>query len=116
MQWKNFLRRSLGPVVSIVLFAVAGWLLHNELRVHHFNEIVAAFQSLPNRRLWAALGLTLAGYLVMTGYDLLALRYVGHPLPVRKTAGGDIQLRRQSGRHGPAAAGARVAAPAGSPR
>jgi phosphatidylglycerol lysyltransferase len=85
MQRKNFMRRSLGPAVSIVLFAVAGWLLHNELRVHHFGEIVAAFQSLPNRRLWAALGLTLAGYLVMTGYDLLALRYVGHPLPVRNT-------------------------------
>src|SRR5437016_719656 len=47
----------LRPVLMIALFAIA-------LRV----------------------ALTLAGYLMMTGYDTLAFRYIRHPLPYRKIA------------------------------
>ncbi len=43
-------------------------------------------RGLPTHRLFLALALTFMSYLVMTGYDALALRYIHHPLSYGKTA------------------------------
>jgi len=74
-------RKILGPGLSLVLFAAAGWLLHRELSAYHLEDILQAFNAIPGARFWAAAGLTLLSYAVMTGYDLLAMRYIRHPLP-----------------------------------
>ena len=74
-----------GPVLSVTLFGVAAWLLHHELRTFHFHELAGTIKSISSGRILAATGFTILSYLVMTGYDLLALRYVDHPLPYRKT-------------------------------
>jgi uncharacterized membrane protein YbhN (UPF0104 family) len=78
------LRRMLGPGLSVVLFSAAVWLLHRELQTYHLNDILASLQAMPTGRIWKALGLTLASYGAMTGYDALALRYIRHPLAYRK--------------------------------
>ena len=70
----------IGPVVGIVLFSVAIWILHRELAAHHFRDIVHQIGAIPAGRIAAALALTAAGYGAMTLYDLLALRYLGQSL------------------------------------
>jgi phosphatidylglycerol lysyltransferase len=78
------LRKILGPVLSLILFAAAVWLLHNELKVYHLRDILHAFNSIPGVHLWSAAGLTILSYAVMTGYDLLAMRYIHYQLSYSK--------------------------------
>ena len=74
-------RRIMGPSLSVILFAVALWLLHSELRNYHLRDILNALESIPAGRLAAAFGLTVLSYAVMAGYDLLALHYIRQALP-----------------------------------
>jgi phosphatidylglycerol lysyltransferase len=76
----SMLRKILGPGLSLILFAAAVWLLHNELRTYHLKDILHAFDAIPGSHLWAAAGVTILSYAVMTGYDVLAMRYIQYPL------------------------------------
>jgi phosphatidylglycerol lysyltransferase len=79
---ETWLRR-IWPWTSLVFFALALFSLHRSLEEHSYGELVAALSRLPGDRLALALGLTLAGYLVLIGYDLLALRYIHRPTALR---------------------------------
>ncbi len=83
---KDALRHSLGPLVGITLFAAALWVLHGALRDYHYQDVVRQIRDLPPRSLVRALGLTALSYLVLTGYDTLALRYIRRPLSYGRTA------------------------------
>ena len=76
--------RVAAPVLSVMLFSSAGWVLFHELHAYHLHDILHGLHTLPSHMLWKAIGLTALSYLVMTGYDALALRYVGQVLPYRK--------------------------------
>ena len=76
----------LGPVLVVGIFVGAMWLLHQELRHFHYRDVRHSFTTMPAWRLWAAAGLTVVNYLVLIGYDYLAIRAVGHPLPLGKIA------------------------------
>jgi phosphatidylglycerol lysyltransferase len=78
------MRKILGPGLSLILFAVAVWLLHNELRAYHLRDILNALNAIPGAHLWAAAGLTALSYIVMTGYDVLAMRYIQYRLSYSK--------------------------------
>jgi uncharacterized membrane protein YbhN (UPF0104 family) len=78
------LRKILGPSLSLLLFAAAAWLLHNELRTYHLRDILQALSAIPGAHLWLAVGLTILSYSVMTGYDILAMRYIKYPLSYLK--------------------------------
>ena len=78
------LRKIIGPVLSLILFAAAAWLLHHELKTYDLTDILRDFAAIPGTHLWAAVGLTILSYIAMTGYDLLALRYIQHPLSYAK--------------------------------
>jgi phosphatidylglycerol lysyltransferase len=78
------LRKILGPGLSLILFAAAVWLLHNELKTYHLKDILHVFEAIPGAHLWAAAGLTILSYAVMTGYDMLAMRYIQYPLSFSK--------------------------------
>ena len=78
------IKRIIGPVLSVVLFVAALWMLHHELRLYHFHEIAGYIKSISAWRILAAAGLTFLSYSVMTGYDTLAIRYIRHPLAYRK--------------------------------
>lgn len=80
------LLHSLGPLLGILLFAVALWVLHHELKAYHSHDIVHQARALPIAHLLFALGLTVLSYVALTGYDALAVRYVGHPLAYGKIA------------------------------
>jgi phosphatidylglycerol lysyltransferase len=76
----------LKPLFILVLFAVSLRLLHDTLAHYRYHDVVDYFHRLAWDQIVLAVGLTLAGYLVMTGYDTMAMRYIRHPLPYRKIA------------------------------
>ena len=71
----------------LVLLVAAG---DRELHAYHLGDIFRSLTSLSTGRVIAALGLTALGHLVHVGYDLLALRYAEHPLPLRRIAFGSL--------------------------
>ena len=83
---KTKLIHSLGSLLGLFFFLVALWILHHELKAYSVHDILQHLVGLPSYRLFPALALTFTSYLIMTGYDTLALRYIQHPLPYSKTA------------------------------
>jgi phosphatidylglycerol lysyltransferase len=82
---KKFLR-SLGPLLGLSLFTVALWVVHHELEEYHYHDIVNQLRSLASGQVLTASSLTVLNYFIMTGYDLLALRYINYHLAFRRIA------------------------------
>lgn len=76
--------RRLLPLLVLGLFLAALWVLHDALHQIHYRQVLAQLRAIPGARVLAALGLTGLSYLVMTGYDRLAIRYISHPLETGK--------------------------------
>lgn len=72
------------PLIALVLFVAALWVLHDALRQFHYHQIVAQLRTISISHILAAVGLTALSYLLMTGYDHLAISYIHHPLDARK--------------------------------
>lgn len=68
------------PLLALILFAAALWVLHDALREFRYQHILAQLKTIPAPRMLAALGMTALSYLVLTVYDQLAITYVRHPL------------------------------------
>jgi phosphatidylglycerol lysyltransferase len=83
---KKKIIRSLGPLLGLVLFTIALFVLHRELKNYSYHDVIRSLGELPTVRIYIALALTILNYLVMTGYDSLALRYTRNPLAYRKIA------------------------------
>jgi len=50
------------------------WLLHRELRQSHLHDIVDAFAKIPAKTFGLAVGLTVLNFIILVGYDWLAIR------------------------------------------
>jgi uncharacterized membrane protein YbhN (UPF0104 family) len=83
---KKRLLYRIGPLLGIIVFAVALWFLHRELTVYHYPDVVRLLKDLPLSRLFLSLMLTILSYLILTGYDSLAFRYIRHPVPYGRIA------------------------------
>lgn len=78
--------KRLSPILGLGLFILAAVVVYRQLHAYHLHEVLSHMRDIPGRWIWAAVFLTVCSYLVMTGYDLLALRYIRHPLQTGKTA------------------------------
>lgn len=85
MSGKRYLQ-ILPSLVGIVLLGVAIWVINRELRQYPSGEIWRSLSSIPIHQVIWAIALTFLNYLVLTGYDQLAVRSVHHPLSYRQTA------------------------------
>ena len=65
------------PFIGIILFPAALFVVHGELKTHTIAEITAGIEQLPVSVILSAMLLTGLSYLILTGYDFLALRYLG---------------------------------------
>src|SRR5512144_1599533 len=83
-------RKRLMPLLSVARVVAAGWAWHGALQGHAINDVAAHLQSLSSRQIMVAVALTLASYLVLTGYEALAMRHVGCHLPYPKIALGSF--------------------------
>ena len=75
------LLRWIGPLAALVVFGAVAYILHGEIARLHFNRVFAHLQAIPRRHVLAALGFTATSYVVISGYDVLALRYLRKRLP-----------------------------------
>jgi phosphatidylglycerol lysyltransferase len=66
----------IGPLAALLVFGTVGYVLHNELARLHFDRVFAHLRSIPRRHVLGALGTTAISYWVLSGYDVLALRYL----------------------------------------
>ncbi|MBI5894818.1 MAG: UPF0104 family protein [Desulfobacterales bacterium] len=78
--------KRLMPFLMLALFLLALWSVYRQLHGYRWHDLLAQFRQMPRGQVGMALLLTLVSYLVMTAYDLLALKYIRHPLPYAKTA------------------------------
>ncbi|HEY3296744.1 MAG TPA: bifunctional lysylphosphatidylglycerol flippase/synthetase MprF [bacterium] len=76
----------LGPVFSVLLFALAIWVLDHELKTVHYHDIMAQLQEIPYGSRWLAILFMVLSYFFLTLYDLLGTRYIRHPLPIARTS------------------------------
>jgi phosphatidylglycerol lysyltransferase len=78
--------RRFAPLLSLMIFAVALWVLDREIKSVHYHEIMQAIGQVPFGSILAALGFTLLSYALLTGCDALGLRYLGRALPYHRIA------------------------------
>ena len=106
------LLRWLGPLAALIVLGAAGYVLHDEFARLRLPDILVHLRSIPRAHVLAALALTAGSYCLISGYDVLALRYVrkrlhygrvlftsfiaavfGHNLGFAAVTGGAIRLR-----------------------
>lgn len=80
----------LGPLASTAIFAASLVVLYFIVREIDPGELAKAFANASLRQLSLALGFTALSYLLLTGYDALALRRLGLSIPYRTTALGSF--------------------------
>ena len=83
-------RRWLEAGLVLALFLVALRVLAGEVAHLRYHDIARAVADVPRQSILLALLATIAAYAVLPGYDLLAMRYADHRLPVRRVAYGSI--------------------------
>jgi uncharacterized membrane protein YbhN (UPF0104 family) len=86
MTKKKRLLEIVGSVIAVGLFTAAVSVLYNELEHHRFADIVAQLRAIPLKDLLLALLFSALSYWALSGYDMLGLRYIRHPLDYFKVA------------------------------
>ena len=76
-------RATLTPILNLMLFAVAIWVVNRVLAEYRYDEIVGALAAVPAGTIALTLLISAVAYLALVGYDYLAFRFAGHPLPLR---------------------------------
>ena len=84
--WLKFLSHLAPILLSFLLLGLSIWAIGQELRKYDIQEVWDSLRAIPYPYLVIALFLTLLNYGILTSNDVLALYYVNHPLPYRKTA------------------------------
>lgn len=74
------------PALSLVIFALVMMVVRHSLAGYHLHDVMAQMHRLPwGTVLWSS-AFALASYVALSGYDLLALRYVEQPVPAARAA------------------------------
>lgn len=76
-------KRVLKKAVSwagLFFFGVAAYMLYTQLSKYSFDDIKNALLSIPAKNLWMACIASFIGYVALSSYDYLALRYIGRKL------------------------------------
>ena len=80
------LLHNLSPIIGVILFSVALFVIHHKLKQYHVRDVINEASLIPAASLLLAVLLTFLDYLVLTGYDALALLYIKQPLKYPKIA------------------------------
>ena len=83
---KELLTRLASVLLGLALLGIAVRTLGQEFSRHPPQEIWEKVQAIPTETLAIALGLTTMNYIILTGYDTLALHYARSPLKYRRSA------------------------------
>jgi len=80
------MRSALSLSAAALAVALGAFLLYRSLGRYDFDELTAMVLAVSPLRLALASAFAAASYLCLTGFDWLALRYAGRPLPYRRAA------------------------------
>ncbi len=69
------------PFLGLVFFLIAVAIVHHELKAYRYEDIAQAVASTPWPLILLAMFLTVLNYITLTGYDFLALKYIGKKIP-----------------------------------
>jgi phosphatidylglycerol lysyltransferase len=83
--WFNRVVSRLAPFAAAGFFALALWGVHHALAGISYGTVWRAILSVTPGQFALAITCTVLGYLALTGYDVLALRYIRHPLDYPRT-------------------------------
>ena len=86
MSGARSLARHLPAVLGVALVLGALYVVQRELATLRLGDVLAAMDAIPARSIWLAFGTTVVAYLVLTAYDALGTRFVGHPLSYGRIA------------------------------
>ncbi|MGH7739546.1 MAG: bifunctional lysylphosphatidylglycerol flippase/synthetase MprF, partial [bacterium] len=75
-----------GIFLSLILFYLALWVLHKQIRHNNFHDVFLYLKGIPLSHFWEAFGFAALSYFALTGYDRLGLHHVGHLIPYRRSA------------------------------
>ena len=81
--------RLLGPLLALSIFVGAVVLISTQLTSDDVSKVGDRLHEIVTTSPWTivlAIGLTVVNYLILVGYDLLAVRYVGESLSIRRVA------------------------------
>lgn len=79
-------RRLIGLTIAGVLLLLFAWFLWRQWQEIDVSEAIASARAIPLFNLLAAGAFATLSYLCLTGFDFMAVRYAGKPLPYRKVA------------------------------
>lgn len=65
---------------GLFFFALAAYMLYLQLSKYHLEDVKEALLSIPKTNLWLACMASFFGYVALSSYDYLALRYIGRKL------------------------------------
>lgn len=82
---KKYLRL-LGHVVVVAVFLLAIYLLYNKLRSYSLVEIRSSINHISNWRIFFSILIMIVNYLILVGYDWLALKAIHMKLPIQRVA------------------------------
>lgn len=74
------------PLIATLAIGLAAFLLYRTLSRYSPDQLLEAVSAVPLARLAAAGGFAAASYLCLSGFDYLALHYVGRPQPYYRAA------------------------------
>jgi uncharacterized membrane protein YbhN (UPF0104 family) len=84
--WTALGKRAFKVLFFPAVILLAGYLVWRITRQYKLDEVMEAVGVIPKWRLMLAGVFAALSYLCLTGFDWLAVRYVGRPLPWRKCA------------------------------
>jgi phosphatidylglycerol lysyltransferase len=71
----------LQPVLALGVLGIAGYVLHHELAQFRLHEVLGHLREIPGVVIAEALALTFLSYWLLSGYDVLGLRYARKSVP-----------------------------------
>jgi len=72
--------RRVSPLLGLLLFAAALWVLNREVRHLSLHGLSEAIRALPRSAVALAVTYTAINYVILTGYDQLAFVYIGRAI------------------------------------
>ncbi len=79
----SFIKR-IGPFLGIAFFIAASTIVFIELKHFKYTDFVSALANTPISIIGLGVALTIINYLTLSGYDILALKYLQKKLPIRQ--------------------------------
>ncbi|HAC64333.1 MAG TPA: hypothetical protein DCF68_12525 [Cyanothece sp. UBA12306] len=83
---KKILTRVIPPLSSLAIFSLSLWTIGQTLHQYQAEDIWSSLLAISRLNILTAIALMTINYMIMTGYDILGVAYVGHLLSYPKMA------------------------------